>query len=90
MHAYLQQGNNLGLIEKNGNLHRALKHFVLAANAGHEEALEGVKIGYKHGFVTKDEYAQTYEYEHTKYQKRQDEVNSNPKPSISYEMVTYI
>ena len=39
------------------NEYRAVKHFVIAAKAGHKEALEGVKFGFVNGFVTKDEYA---------------------------------
>ena len=48
---------NLGCTEfDDGNYHRAMKHLILAARAGHEKALEGVKLGFKDGLVTKDGY----------------------------------
>ena len=69
---------NLGCSEgQAGNDQRAIKHFILAARAGHEEALEGVNIGYKHGIVTKDEYANTLRA----YQKSQDEMKSEMRSS---------
>ena len=68
--------NNLGVIEgQSGNIHRATKHFILAARAGHEEALGAVKEGYKHGFVTKDEYANTLRA----HQKSKDEMKSEAR-----------
>ena len=52
--------NNLGCIEGHaGNEHRAMKHFMLAARAGMKDSLEMVKIGFRNGKVTKDEYANT-------------------------------
>jgi len=51
---------NLGFREgQSGNYQRAVKHSMIAARAGYEKALEGVKIGYMDGIVTKDEYANT-------------------------------
>ena len=65
--------NNLGVIEgQAGDHQRARKHFILAARAGFKQSLEAVKDGYKHGFVTKDEYANTLRA----YQKSQDEMKS--------------
>ena len=37
--------------------HLALKHFILAARAGHNKSLGAVKNGYMDGIVTKDEFA---------------------------------
>ena len=56
-------------------IYQDCEHFILAVRAGHDEALalEGVKIGYKHGFVTTDEYAQTLRA----YQKSEDEMKSD-------------
>ena len=52
--------HNLGCLEgKAGNNQQALKHFMIAARAGHKTALEAVKKGYEYGLVTKDEYAST-------------------------------
>ena len=51
---------NLGALEgQTGNHHRATKHFIIAAKAGHTESLDVVKKGFTKGFVTKDEYAST-------------------------------
>ena len=36
---------------------RAIKHFVIAANQGHDEALEALKIAYRDGLVSKDDLA---------------------------------
>ena len=60
-----------------GNYQRALKHFILAARAGHEEALGMVKQVFMGGFVTKDEYANTLRV----YQKSQDEMKSEMRSS---------
>ena len=58
--------NTLGIIEaNNGNMHRAMKHWMVAATAGCETSMENVKRGIFHGLkqnapsVTKEEYAQT-------------------------------
>jgi hypothetical protein len=39
-----------------GNMNRAKKHWMIAATAGHNGALEKIKHGYTSGTVTKDEY----------------------------------
>jgi hypothetical protein len=66
---------NLGVIEgQAGNLHRAMKHCVLAAKAGHEEALEAVKQGFMGGVVAKDEYANTLrEYHESQTEMKSEE-----------------
>ena len=58
-----------------GNPHRATKHFILAARAGHEEALGRVKQGFMGGIVGKDEYANTLRA----YQKSKDETKSEAR-----------
>ena len=45
--------------EANGNMNKAMKHYMIAARSGYDKALEEVGKGYKHGLVTKDEYAST-------------------------------
>ena len=51
---------NLGSTEsRQGNNKRAMKHFMIAARAGFDESLKVVGQGYKHGILTKDEYAST-------------------------------
>ena len=63
----------LGCMEVDaGNEHRAYKHFILAARAGHKESLHQVKVGFKYGIVTEDECANTLRA----YQIRQDEMKS--------------
>ena len=76
MSGYVPARHNLGCLEEEaGNHHRATRHYIIAAKAGDEETLEGVKLGYKHGLVTKDEYASTLRA----HQKIQDEMKSNAR-----------
>ena len=66
--------HNLGCMEgEAGNHDRAKKHFILAAKAGFKKSLDNVKGGYIHGFVTRDEYANTLRA----YQQRHDEMKSD-------------
>ena len=56
----LEARHNLGSDEyEAGNVHRAMKHFLLAARAGYKKSLDQVKAGFMNGNVTKDEYANT-------------------------------
>ena len=67
---------NLGVVEgKAGNHHRAMKHLILAARAGHKDALDAVKHGFMTGIVTKDEYENTLRA----YHKIQDEMKSDDR-----------
>ena len=76
MNGSVQARNNLGCSEVNaGNIHRAMKHYILAARAGHKYSLDGVKYGYTKGHVTKEEYANTLR----EYQKSQDEMKSQAR-----------
>jgi len=58
-----------------GNHDRATKHSFIGARAGHEDCLEGVKLDYMTGSITKDEYANILR----EYQKRQDEMKSDAR-----------
>ena len=50
--------HSLGCVEaKNGRMNRAAKHFIIAANLGHDDSLERVKDLYKAGFVSKEDFA---------------------------------
>ena len=52
--------DNLGIMEAaNGNMDKALKHYMISAKLGYDQALKRVGEGYKDGHVTKDEYANT-------------------------------
>jgi tetratricopeptide (TPR) repeat protein len=48
---------NIGILERDSGRHdRAMKHFIIAANLGHDESLEMVKNGSGLGFVRKEDY----------------------------------
>ena len=48
---------NLGNYEAvNGNFQRAIKHFIIAANLGSDDALDAVKHGFESGIFNKDDY----------------------------------
>ena len=48
---------NLGNNEvRNGRLNRAVKHYIIAAKLGDDDALEAVKQGFVRGYASKDEY----------------------------------
>jgi TPR repeat protein len=47
---------NLAIIEgKNGNVERAAKHFIIAANLGHEDSMKLLWNCYSDGLVSKTE-----------------------------------
>jgi len=51
---------NLGSMDYNDdNIDRAMKHYMISAKSGYDQALKRVGQGYKDGHVTKDEYAST-------------------------------
>jgi len=50
----------LGLMEEqNGNIDRAMKHYMISAKCGFDDSLKEVGEGYNAGLVTKDEYVST-------------------------------
>ena len=64
---------SLGLMEgKTGNRHRAMKHLMISANAGHTDSLKGVQHGYSCGGVTKDDFEKTLRA----HKKSKDEIKS--------------
>ncbi len=49
--------NNLGCYEKDSGRHeRAMKHFIIAAKLGYNDALDTVKQGFVDGLVSKEDY----------------------------------
>jgi len=67
---------NLGVLEEqNGNMDRAMKHYMIAASAGSDVSLKEVGDGYKRGHVTKDDYARTLRA----HKKTQDEMKSEQR-----------
>eukprot|EP00984_Skeletonema_dohrnii_P011403 scaffold4542_cov150-Skeletonema_dohrnii-CCMP3373.AAC.8 len=50
--------HNLGCYEEgNGRIDRAVKHWIIAANLGLDEAIQALKVYYANGEVRKDEFA---------------------------------
>jgi hypothetical protein len=67
---------NLGIEEgKNGRFDRAKKHFIIAANLGHNDSLQELKKLYSHGFASKEEYASALRA----YQAAVDETKSSER-----------
>ena len=49
---------DLGCAEwENGRRERAVKHFIIAANLGHDDSLNYIREGYKMGLVCKEDFA---------------------------------
>ncbi|KAK1734981.1 hypothetical protein QTG54_014441 [Skeletonema marinoi] len=42
---------------RNERFDRSAKHFIIAANLGHDGSIRALKEGYKHGFVSKEDFA---------------------------------
>ena len=67
---------NLGVMEfQSDNYNRALKHFMIAARDGYSNSLEGIKIMYKNGDATKDDYAKALR----SYRAYLDEIKSDQR-----------
>ena len=83
MNGLVQARHNLGCAEgQTGNLHRAMKHFILSARTGYKLSLDKVKEGFMLGYVTKDEYADTLRA----YQRAQDEMKSEKREKARAEI----
>ena len=68
--------HNIGCIEEtDGNMDKAMKHFMIAARSGLDKPLKAVGQGYKVGYVTKAEYTSTLR----KYQHTLDEMKSEQR-----------
>jgi len=49
--------HNLGILEvQAGNIDRAVKHWMIAAGAGHDKSLKEIRKGYMYGVATKDDF----------------------------------
>ena len=76
MCGHIKARHNLGCSERQaGNLHRAIKHMIMAAKAGDEVSLNTVKHCFMQGIVKKDEYANTLRA----HQQRKDEMKSDAR-----------
>jgi hypothetical protein len=60
------------LENKAGNTFLSYRHIIISARAGNEESIAELKNGYKGGFITKDEYAESLRL----YQMRSNEMKS--------------
>ena len=48
--------HNLGVMEeRNGNMNRAVKHWIIAANQGYDKSMKALWEAFKHGIITKDD-----------------------------------
>jgi len=71
---------DLGSLEgKSGNYRRSVQYYMVAAKAGKKGALDKVKIGFRNGLVTKDEYESTLRA----HQQRLDEMKSDARDSAA-------
>jgi len=59
MQGHVQSRHNLGAIEVNsGNYVRAVRHFLISAKMGRKDSLEEIKVAFKEGDATKEQYAE--------------------------------
>ena len=73
MNGCVEARYNLGVFEWNAiNNRRAMKHFMIAAKAGHEMSVGKVKEGFHRMLLTKDEYEGTLQA----YKKSHDEIHN--------------
>ena len=79
MNGNVQARHNLGVMEAKAGNQRATKHFILAARAGHDEALDVVKKGFIVRLVVKEEYESTLRA----YQKSVDEMKSEARDKVA-------
>eukprot|EP00956_Cyclotella_meneghiniana_P017734 scaffold29167_cov26-Cyclotella_meneghiniana.AAC.2 len=67
---------HLALMEaQDGNLVRAVRHFMIAAKCGHDTSLEGVKRGFMEGLITKEDFEKTLR----EHQASKDETKSEQR-----------
>jgi len=79
--------HNLGATEQNaGNMERALKHYMLAAEGGYTDSLKRIQDLYKKGFASKDDYTQVLK----SYQAYLSEIKSDQRDKAAvYEDYQY-
>ena len=66
---------NLGCLDSQaGNVDEAMKHFIIAAKSGYNKSLQKVGEGYKSGYVSKDDYANTLRaFQHSRNEMKSEE-----------------
>ena len=66
--------HNLGIFEsRDGNMDRGMRHFMIAAKCGYDEALDKVKEGYTKGLVTKDDFEKALRAYHAFHEETKSE-----------------
>ena len=71
---------NLGVsAELDDNLNRAMKHYMIAAKAGYNDALAKVGKGHKAGYVSKDDYVSTLRA----FKVSRDNMSSNQRENVA-------
>jgi len=72
----VQSRHNLGIMEKKtGNMERALRHFIIAAEGGFVKSLQNIKSLYSYGHATKEDYTKALR----SYQTHMDEIKSKQR-----------
>ena len=75
---------NLGFKEaEKGNGHQALKHWKIAARAGHDKSLDIVKQGYIDRVFTKDEYTNTLRAYHERHKETRSDARDKADLLVS-------
>ena len=71
---------NLGVFEeKAGNFDRAMKHYMIAAAAGHDNSLDAIRNVFMSGHATKDDFAKALRA----HQAANDEVKSEQREAAA-------
>ena len=59
MQGHVASRHNLGEYEvESGNCDRAVRYFLISAKLGYEDSVENIKVMFKVGIATKEQYAQ--------------------------------
>ena len=71
---------NLGTLEMNdGNVNRAMKHFMIAAGAGKDKSLKAIQELFMNGHVTKDDFEKALR----SHKEAKDQVKSNQREAAA-------
>jgi len=90
MNGHVGSRIKLGLMEMEGhacNYNRAAKHYLVAAKAGSEKAINAVKEFFKEGIITKDEYANALRAYHEQQLERKSVQRDEVASVLSSEFV---
>jgi len=75
--------HNLGGTEaENSNMYRAMKHYLIAARRGYDDSMKAVGDGYKDGYVTKDQYANTLRVYQSSCKEMKSEQRTKAAPDL--------